>query len=63
MFRLPVIPRLRRPIARFAAAREGNIAVLFAIALVPIIGLVGAAIDYSRAVQARQCRRPSTPRR
>jgi Flp pilus assembly protein TadG len=53
MFRLPVIPRLRRPIARFAAAREGNIAVLFAIALVPIIGLVGAAIDYSRAVKAR----------
>ncbi len=53
MFRLPVIRRLRRPIARFAAAREGNVAVLFAIALVPIIGVVGAAIDYSRAVKAR----------
>jgi Flp pilus assembly protein TadG len=38
---------------RFAGASEGNIAVTFAIALVPILGFVGAAIDYTRANAAR----------
>src|ERR1700759_1858443 len=38
---------------RFAAAREGNIAMTFAIALLPLLGFVGAAIDYSRAAHAR----------
>src|SRR5436305_8033154 len=38
---------------RFAAAEDGNIAVIFAIALVPILGFVGAAIDYTRANAAR----------
>lgn len=53
MFRLPVVNRIGRQIARLAAAEQGNIAVIFAIALVPVLGFVGAAIDYSRAVQAR----------
>ena len=34
-------------------ANQGNIAVLFAIAAVPIISFVGAAIDYTRANAAR----------
>lgn len=34
---------------RFWADEKGNIAVLFAFAIVPVIGLVGAAIDYSMA--------------
>jgi Flp pilus assembly protein TadG len=38
---------------RFAAAEGGNIAVIFAIALVPLLGFVGAAIDYTRANAAR----------
>jgi Flp pilus assembly protein TadG len=38
---------------RFVGASEGNIAVIFAIALVPVISFVGAAIDYSRANSAR----------
>ncbi len=38
---------------RFAGANQGNIAVIFAIALVPLISFVGAAIDYSRANAAR----------
>ena len=53
MFRLPVIRHLGRQLARFAAAEQGNIAVIFAIALVPVLTFVGAAVDYSRAVQAR----------
>jgi Flp pilus assembly protein TadG len=53
MSRLSVIRRIGRPLARFAAAEQGNVAMIFAIALVPILTFVGAAIDYSRAVQAR----------
>lgn len=53
MFRLPVVGHIGRQLARFAAAEQGNIAVIFAIALVPVLSFVGAAIDYSRAVHAR----------
>jgi Flp pilus assembly protein TadG len=39
--------------SRFAGANQGNLAVIFAIALVPLISFIGAAIDYSRANRAR----------
>jgi Flp pilus assembly protein TadG len=48
-----IIRRLTRGAHRFAAASEGNIAVMFAIAVLPILAFVGAAIDYSRAANAR----------
>lgn len=38
---------------QFVRASHGNVAVIFSIALVPILGFVGAAIDYSRANKAR----------
>lgn len=53
MFRSPLVSLIGRRLARFAAAEQGNIAMIFAIALVPVLSLVGAAVDYSRAVQAR----------
>ncbi|MBR0777761.1 pilus assembly protein TadG [Bradyrhizobium diazoefficiens] len=53
MSRLPAVSRLGRQLARFAGAEQGNIAVIFAIALVPILSFIGAAVDYSRAVAAR----------
>ena len=34
---------------RFLKDRRGNVAPMFALAVLPIIGLTGAAIDYSRA--------------
>lgn len=40
-------------LSRFARNEAGNIAVTFAIALVPLLGFVGAAVDYSRANAAR----------
>jgi Flp pilus assembly protein TadG len=40
-------------LSRFGRSDNGNIAVLFAIAAVPIISFVGAAIDYTRANTAR----------
>jgi Flp pilus assembly protein TadG len=45
--------RLCRTARGFAAARDGNILITFALAIVPIVGLVGAAVDYSRATSAR----------
>ncbi|WJR81244.1 TadE/TadG family type IV pilus assembly protein [Bradyrhizobium sp. NP1] len=38
---------------RFGRDDKGNIAIIFAIAIVPILSFVGAAIDYSRANAAR----------
>jgi Flp pilus assembly protein TadG len=45
--------QVRSAATRFVGADEGNIAVIFAIALVPILGFVGVAIDYTRANAAR----------
>jgi Flp pilus assembly protein TadG len=45
--------RIRKAAYRFGGANQGNIAVIFAIALVPVISFVGAAVDYSRANNAR----------
>src|SRR5438874_12015073 len=45
--------RLRTAARRFAGANEGNIAIVFGIAVIPIISFVGAAVDYTRAYSAR----------
>jgi hypothetical protein len=45
--------RIREAASRFVTAKDGNIAVIFTIALVPLISFVGAAIDYSRVNRAR----------
>jgi len=44
---------LSTQLSRFRHSRDGNIAITFAIALVPLIGFVGAAVDYTRAANAR----------
>src|SRR6478672_5991203 len=53
MFDTAIFSRIRTAAGRFAGANQGNIAVLFAIAAVPILSFVGAAIDYTRANTAR----------
>jgi Flp pilus assembly protein TadG len=40
-------------LARFGKDRSGNVAMLFGLALVPVLGLAGAALDYARASTAR----------
>jgi Flp pilus assembly protein TadG len=45
--------RLVRRCTIFAADRGGNTTIIFAIAVIPIFGSVGAAVDYSRANNAR----------
>jgi Flp pilus assembly protein TadG len=44
---------VRKLAARFIADRNGNIAVIFAFASVPLLTLIGVAVDYSRATAAR----------
>lgn len=43
------LKKLCRTLSAFCAARGGNVAITFAIATLPILGFVGAAVDYSRA--------------
>ncbi|MEA2871545.1 MAG: hypothetical protein QOH67_1521 [Hyphomicrobiales bacterium] len=40
-------------LSRFMADRRGGVAPMFALAIIPVIGLTGAAIDYSRASSVR----------
>jgi Flp pilus assembly protein TadG len=44
---------LHHPISGFGSDRRGNIAVIFALALLPIMSALGCTVDYSRAVQLR----------
>ena len=48
-----IIHHIRQAARRFVGADEGNVAVIFTIAAIPIISFVGAAIDYSRVNNAR----------
>ncbi|MEA2896776.1 MAG: hypothetical protein QOJ84_2391 [Bradyrhizobium sp.] len=50
---ISIASRARRSCAQFGRSDSGNIAVIFAIALVPLLGFVGAAVDYTRANSAR----------
>jgi Flp pilus assembly protein TadG len=44
-----LIARLRDACRRFAGANDGNTVVVFALSFIPLMGLVGAAVDYSQA--------------
>jgi Flp pilus assembly protein TadG len=41
--------KFRRTLSAFRIAQAGNVAITFAFASLPIVGFVGAAVDYSRA--------------
>ena len=43
-----VLPMMHNGLRRFRADQAGNVAVTFTLALVPIMGFVGTAVDYSR---------------
>lgn len=53
MSRPSLLAPARTLLGRFARGDQGNIAVIFAIALVPIVSFIGAAVDYTRANNAR----------
>ena len=41
--------KLSHALHNFSSADSGNVLITFALALLPIMGVVGAAVDYSRA--------------
>jgi len=47
------IDRTCRAVGAWRSDHSGNVAITFAIAAIPVFGLVGAAVDYSRANAAR----------
>lgn len=53
MFIRFISDQTRSAARRFARNERGNVAMIFAVALVPLLGFVGAAIDYSRTTSAR----------
>ncbi|MBI3700324.1 MAG: pilus assembly protein [Afipia sp.] len=53
MERMISVSKLAALMRHFRLATKGNVAVIFAIAIVPIIGFIGAAVDYSRVNNAR----------
>ena len=50
--------------SRYLQDRRGSVAPMFALAVIPVFGLVGAAVDYSRAnsIKAGLSRRSTQPR-
>lgn len=44
-----MLSRLLHMLRRFASSQDGNVAIIFGFALIPLIAFVGAAVDYSRA--------------
>jgi len=45
---------MARFLARFAAAKRGNVAMIFALSLLPFLILAGLAIDFGRAILVRE---------
>lgn len=43
----------RRLLADFRKANSGNVAIIFGLAIIPLVGATGAALDYSRGSNAR----------
>jgi Flp pilus assembly protein TadG len=49
-----LLAALRQKAARFAPDEGASVVPIFTLALIPIVGLVGSAVDYSRASGLRQ---------
>jgi Flp pilus assembly protein TadG/uncharacterized glyoxalase superfamily protein PhnB len=47
------LAHLGQLLRKFKKAQDGNVAVIFAIAILPIVGFAGAAVDYSHAGSVR----------
>jgi Flp pilus assembly protein TadG len=46
---ISVLARLRRRVSDLRTRNDANVVITFALAIIPIVGFVGAAVDYSRA--------------
>ena len=50
---------LRRLFSRFLGNRDASVAPMLALAALPLLSFVGAAIDFSRAASARTAMQPA----
>src|SRR5690606_18244230 len=50
---MSILQKLRGALHAFRGNRRGNVTVTFALATLPMVAFVGAAVDYSRANSAR----------
>src|SRR5258708_17931405 len=48
-----LVAKLRSAVSQFARAKDGSTMVTFALAFIPLVGLTGAAVDYSQANQIK----------
>jgi Flp pilus assembly protein TadG len=48
-----IVSQARRLARDFRAAKRGNVMITFALSMIPVVGAVGAAVDYSRANSAK----------
>ncbi|WP_241491285.1 TadE/TadG family type IV pilus assembly protein, partial [Sphingomonas sanguinis] len=48
-----IFNHIRAAARRYATSTNGNVAVMFTLAILPILAFVGVAIDYTRAKNAR----------
>jgi Flp pilus assembly protein TadG len=53
MQKAKIVVRLFALVRKFASARNGNVALTFAMATLPVMASIGAAVDYSRANSVR----------
>ena len=51
MLQYRLVARLRSRLTAFAAAERGNVAIIFGLCVIPLMGLMGAGVDYSRAAR------------
>ncbi|HLQ89877.1 MAG TPA: pilus assembly protein TadG-related protein [Xanthobacteraceae bacterium] len=49
----PIWQRVYKGFRQFGRSKGGNITITFAFASIPLFGMAGAALDYSRANSAR----------
>ena len=48
MTKRPLFSRMRDAVRAFRSDQSGNVVITFTLAMIPIIGFTGAAVDYSR---------------
>lgn len=53
MYTNALLQSFRRTLRRFGHSERGNVVFMFALATIPMVGFVGAAVDYSRANSAK----------
>jgi len=60
MTKRPLFSRMRDAVRAFRSDQSGNVVITFTLAMIPIIGFTGAAVDYSRGSSAKTAMQAAT---